>query len=175
MERIFHLNISDAELVPVATEFIASGAAFFRGGQSHGPLKRCAVPAAIEHYCCEHVDAIARVVFSWSQASTHDARRSAVRNAFMALRCAGPVFGGRNYWEKRFVEVLLLAGIGTGLDLDFAFDVWPVPSGTAAALIRVFPAARTMSQKREALRVLQRCMGGGTRRVTLVRLSAFLV
>ena len=48
-------------------------------------------------------------------------------------------------------------------DIDRVADVWPMGRGTKAGLRRIFPTARGDHQFRQALRVLQRRLGGGQR------------
>ena len=59
------------------------------------------------------------------------------------------------------------------LDLDDAIDLWPLGPGTKKGLQRPFPGLNSKTDLRQALRVLQRCLGAGQRQVPLVRISAF--
>ena len=53
-----------------------------------------------------------------------------------AIRCAGPAFGGGKYREKRFVEIILLADVGSASDLDFVCDMWQGFFACSAPLAR---------------------------------------
>ena len=154
---------------------------FFRGGQAHGPLKKSDVPKAVEKFISTTLPSLAEAVHDWCRAaqpprdSACGATQPAVRRVMELIVASGKIFQCADYFNKRCMEILLLTGLA-GVEakhLDALADIWPLGEGTKAGLKIIFPTARP-SQFRPALRVLQRALGGGTRRVTLVRISAFL-
>ena len=170
-----HHVSTDGDLVSAVRAHCESGAAFFRGGQAHGPLRKADAADAVAQYCMEHVDGLAREVQCWSTAAAQPERRSAVRAVMAAARSARSPFKGGDYWLKRFMEILVLGSDTTpAQDLDCVADQWPVAGGTRAALTRIFAGASTERHMRECLRVLQRALGAGTRQVPLVHVSALL-
>ena len=60
------------------------------------------------------------------------------------------------------------------MDLDNAFDMWPVANGTRAGVQKIWPNASSQDELRECIRALQRTLGAGHRRVPLVAISAML-
>jgi hypothetical protein len=69
------------------------------------------------------------------------------------------------------MEMGLAVGMATW---DRAIAVWPIGPGTKAALRRICPDAKSVKMQRQLLRVLQRALGGGTRRVHIISISALL-
>ena len=89
--------------------------------------------------------------------------------------------GGADYYQKRFVEIVLLGSLCEGSYVniepkivDAVFDLWPLAKGTRQAVRVIFPSAVTKSSQREATRTLQKSLGGGRRAVTMVSISALL-
>ena len=76
-------------------------------------------------------------------------------------------FLAADYFRKRSLEIIVLAG-ARGFDgcstkpqdLDFIADQWPMGRGTKVGLRMVWPGLRSDKALREALRVLQRALGG---------------
>ena len=117
---------------------------------------------------------LAAKVSAWGEARGPQETRHAIRAVKVAMDAAATAFLGGSYWKKRCMEILLLANLGTPKDFDYVFDMWPVPSGTARAIRRIFPTAKSEQRQRRALRAIKRCLGGGSRQVPLVSLSACL-
>lgn len=171
----------DVALLAFLSELCATEI-FFRGGQAHGSLKKSAVPDAVKLFIDEHLDTLQIHVIAWAVSQTPAAATDAVRCTLRHLRtCAWPVFGAGDYWIKRTVEIIILAGVARPIALHFraehvdgCMDLWPLASGTRAALQRVFPSLRQQNDLRQGLRVIQRALGAGQRRVCLLRVSAFL-
>ena len=175
LRSALHHVSSDDDLVSAVQAHCESGAAFFRGGQAHGPLRKADTADAVAQFCMEHVDGLAREVQCWSTAAAQPERRNAVRAVMAAARSARCAFKGGDYWLKRFMEILVLGSDTTpAQDLDCVADQWPVAGGTRAALTRIFTEASTKRHMRECLRVLQRALGAGTRHVPLVHVSVLL-
>ena len=59
-------------------------------------------------------------------------------------------------------------------DIDAAGDTWPIGPGTFEGARRIFPGVKKATDVREAIRVLQRVLGGGKRHVAFVTVSALL-
>ena len=105
---------------------------------------------------------------------------------FAKVKVAGTHFGAKNYWSKRFVELIILASsawqecVGTPLvdlrpsDVDGAASAWPVGPGTESAARLIFSAVKSHQDVREVIRVLQRVLGGGKRRIPFITISAML-
>ena len=142
---------------------------FFRGGQAHGSLRKDAVGDALRAFLQQCVDSIAADASDWSEAVSLDARSRSVRKFVVQVSKAAPIFGAGPYWTKRFIEIVLLASIAgvrefraSPADIDMVADIWPIASGTKAALRHIFPTLRRDQDLRQGLRVLQRSLGGGT-------------
>ena len=89
--------------------------------------------------------------------------------------------GGADYYQKRFVEIVLLGSLCESSYVniepkivDAVFDLWPLAKGTRQAVRVIFPSAVTKRSQREAIRTLQKSLGGGRREVTMVSISALL-
>ena len=116
------------------------------------------------------------LVMAWSQGRDVALRRGAVRDVMRVSQTARSYFKGGAYWQKRFLELLVLskAGERTPMDLDNAFDMFPVANGTKAGVQKIWPDANSQDELRECIRALQRTLGAGQRRVPLVTISALL-
>ena len=173
LENAFKREVSDDDLVAAIAALIDGGGAIFRGGQCHGPLKKSDMPAATRERCSTYVSILSEKVVVWAN-STLPCRCEAVLAVKDYLETARSSFKGGKYWTKRFLEILLLAGLGKPADLDFLFGTWPVPNGTGRGILLIFPEAKSQKQQRAASRAIQRALGTGVRQVPLVRVSAFL-
>ena len=183
LESVLKSHAPDADLVQSVTELVASEQLFFRGGQAHGSLPKASVPDALRTFLeTEHGHMLPFVV-EW--ASGGEGRISALRSLYKLAEQTAPLFGMREYWTKRFLEICLLALLGwqkmvpgvpgvSPKDFDQLADLWPVAKGTATGIKLIFPAAHSLADYRHGLRALQRALGGGTKHVPLVRISAFL-
>lgn len=118
-------------------------------------------------------------------------KRIILNAVLAALRAPKEALLGANYYEKRFLELLLLASQAlqshatpqtsqalqshaTPQDLDQLVPQWPVGNGTRAGLRVIWPSSGSDRQARPLLKALQRALGGGRRTVPIVRISAFL-
>ena len=128
----FHVDSNDIQLVEAVRAFCSENTFFFRGGQHHGRLRKDEVADAVEAFCSNALEELTSLVLVWSEGRDVAARRGAVRDAMRVLQTACGYFKGRAYWQKRFLEIIVLtkAGGRTSMDLDNAFDMWPVANGT---------------------------------------------
>ena len=168
-----HHSASHDALKAGISALVARGA-FFRGGQPHGSLKKADVASAVLKFCAIHVDFLAALLQQWVEALDLERRRLAVQRFALNLEPAGKVLQGGPYWRKRFLDILLLADTVRAADLDFLVASWPLGHGTLEGLQMIWPACSKPGDARECLRALQRSLGGGTRRVPIVCISAFL-
>ncbi len=89
-------------------------------------------------------------VSAWAVAQTNAEATDAVRRTLTHLKtCAWPVFGAGDYWVKRTLEIIVLAGVARPTaplwraeHVDGCADLWPLASGTQAAFRQVFPSLR---------------------------------
>ena len=165
--------------VQTACAAICGNRPFFRGGQAHGSLSTEGTPSAIGDFCVIALGELANQLQAWS-VGVGPPRVAAIRAFFTMLRTHSSLLGAGDYWQKRFVEIVLLAGLRSGqafqaspADVDSVADLWPLGNGTKAAVRLIFPGLPP-SKLHQALRVLQRSLGGGTRKVPIVRISAML-
>ena len=80
---------------------------------------------------------------------------------------------GKDYYTKRAMELLLVAGLVTfPKEVDACAAEWPLGTGTTSGLRRLLKCSGKTQQLRELLRVLQRILGGGARYVPLICISA---
>ena len=178
---------SDDNLVMALQQFVAKGETFFRGGQAHGSLKKDCIHVAVRSYMSLHLTAMTENVTTWvcEPGAAPEIRVEALRLLMAAAAKSALIFGMRDYFTKRFMEIVLLGLLGLkrsfpqaikvcATDFDALADCWPVASGTAAGIKIIFPTARSPTDLRQCLRVLQRALGHGRRFVPLVRVSAFL-
>ena len=108
---------------------------------------------------------------------TGDNVAARLRSLVLAAAEVGPLFKARAYMNKRFLEIIILATDDPerrSAEFDLVGDLWPLGPGTKTGVAIIFPDAQTDQQCREALRALQRLLGNGARRVSLLRISAFL-
>ena len=176
----FKCDQTDASLV-AAVNGVCEKQVFFRGGQAHGNLKKTDVGAAVLDFCQDKLDGLSANCCQWGLATLQAERAAGVRQVFQTAAQCAKGFGAGDYWTKRFIEILILCSAARLFsfealpeDIDRVADIWPVASGTKAALLRIFPTMRRPEHHRQALRVLQRRLGGGQRAVALTRVSAFL-
>ena len=59
-------------------------------------------------------------------------------------------------------------------DIDGAANVWPIGHGTLEGTKRLFPGLTTDENARRAVRVAQRALGAGQRRLAFNEISALL-
>ena len=178
-------------LVPTAThpvflealaEHVREKKPFWRGGQAHGGLATSEISGAYGEFFTHHSSTLAAKLQTWNNATTVSERSDAVRVVHESLTACRGIFKAGDYFIKRAFEICVLAGT-RGIagfrrgasDLDLIADIWPIGPGTRSGLHKIWPTGlRTQQDQRQALRVLQRALGGGCRRVPLVRISAFL-
>ena len=178
---------SDDNLVMALQQFVVNGETFFRGGQAHGSLKKECIHDAARSYMSQHLTLMTENVTTWvcEAGAAPEVRVKALRLLMAAATESALIFGMRDYFSKRFMEIVLLGLLGLkgsfplaitvcASDLDALADCWPVAGGTAAGIKLIFPTARGAADLRQCLRVLQRALGRGRRCVPLVRVSAFL-
>lgn len=178
-------------LVPAAThaaflealaEHVGGKKPFWRGGQAHGGLATTEICGAYEAFLANHSRTLAANLQAWNDASTVRNRIDAVRSVHDSLIACRGIFKAADYFTKRTLEICVLAGsrkiygfTGKATDLDLICDIWPIGLGTRAGLHILWPTGlRSQQDHKQALRVLQRALGGGRRKVPLVRVSAFL-
>ena len=152
---------------------------FWRGGQAHGSLRKDAVHEAIDTFLKISEAPLAAALCAWAVAKNHGERRQALVCVLAETRKAAAIFKSRDYFTKRCLEIILLGSNARGMNmqsshLDAIISQWPVSNGTKRGALRIFPAARDSQHIQEGLRVLQRALGGGQRKVPLVCISAFL-
>ena len=155
---------------------------FWRGGQAHGKLCTAEISAAFAEFFKKHSSTLAASLQTWNSAHTIAERGKAVRDVYWSLKACSVAFKAADYFIKRTLEICVLAGTHKILgfqiaasDLDLLSDVWPIGTGTRTGLQIIWPGAlRTPRHEREGLRVLQRALGGGRRKVPLLRISALL-
>lgn len=173
---------SDADSLSafIAKRYVKEGETFWRGGQPHGGLKKKHLPDAVAAFLEEGVQPLADALATWVAADAAG-KRSAVKSILAHVRRCGKFFVGSDYYCKRCLEICLLGGMANPNlqtmhpnDLDQIASWWPIARGTKKGARRIFPTARNDRLIREGLRVVQRSLGGGVRRVPLVRISAFL-
>jgi hypothetical protein len=174
-------HLSDEEFLAALASYIELNP-FWRGGQAHGGLAKADLCAAFAYFLNHYADALAQHMTVWS-ASAHGGveRVEAVRGTVQLLRSVGRSFKAADYFLKRSLEIIVLAGVRGVLgstvlphDLDLIADRWPMGKGTKVGLKLIWPRLRSMSDMRQALRVLQRAFGGGPKKIPMVRISAFL-
>lgn len=178
-------------LVPTAThsvflealaDHVREEKPFWRGGQAHGGLATSEITGAYGEFFKHHSSTLAAHLQTWNTATTVSERRDAVRVVHESLTACRGIFKAGDYFIKRSLEICVLAGTrgiagfrGEASDLDLIVDIWPIATGTRAGLRMIWPTGlRRQQAQRQALRVLQRALGGGRRKVPLVRISAFL-
>ena len=174
--KLCHWDVGDAALVDALSEFCQTELPFWRGGQPHGSLQRNAVATVFKSFCMKHLENLLLSSLAVAAAKT-DLQRHAELKKFMDLvPHAAKVFGGSAYWQKRYLELLCVSGSDaiSVEALEHVFDVYPLGKGTREGLLMIFPAATTSRLLREAVRVLQRSLGGGRRLVHAVPLCALL-
>jgi hypothetical protein len=171
---------ADSLSVFVASRFVEQGNQFWRGGQAHGSLKKTALPGAVATFLTRGVQPLADALAVWVAADAAG-KRSAVKSVLVQVRLCAKIFQGGQYYCKRCLEICLLGGLASSRlqamcpsDLDQIGSWWPIGVGTKKGARRIFPTAKRSRLIREGLRVAQRSLGGGVRRVPLVRISAFL-
>ena len=129
-----------------------------------------------------HSSTLAANLQTWNNAKTVSERSDAVHIVHESLTACRGIFKAGDYFIKRAFEICVLAG-ARGIagfrrgasDLDLIVDIWPIATGTRSGLRIIWPTGlRSQQAQRQALRVLQRALGGGRRKVPLVRISAFL-
>ena len=164
----------------VANRYVKEGGTFWRGGQPHGGLKKKDLPDAVAVFLEEGAQPLADALATWVAADAAG-KRSAVKSVLDQVRRCGKFFVGSDYYCKRCLEICLLGGMANPnlqtmhpSDLDHIASWWPIGRGTKMGARRIFPTARSDRLIREGLRTAQRSLGGGVRRVPLVRISAFL-
>ena len=178
-------------LVPTAThsvfletlaEHVREKKPFWRGGQAHGGLATSEISGAYSEFFTHHSSTLAANLQTWNNATTVSERSDAVRIVHESLTACRGIFKAGDYFIKRAFEICVLAGT-RGIagfrrgasDLDLVVDIWPIATGTRSGLRIIWPTGlRSQQAQRQALRVLQRALGGGRRKVPLVRISAFL-
>jgi hypothetical protein len=181
--------VSDEQLLDALRSLCCvSGGPFFRGGQRHGPLAKTGVPNAFGRFLSEQLDDHDACVASLVDKRGLD-RAVAMRAFFDAALATGRVFKARQYFAKRLTEFVILASRSASClttrdatgslsmeveDVDSAADKWPVGSGTLAATQRIFTSVRGERQAQQAIRVIQRALGGCKRRVAFKTVSAML-
>ena len=167
-------SASDDEL-KAALSALVTRAAFFRGGQAHGRLKKSEVGSAVAEFCRTHLDSLAGLLQQWVEAQDVEHRRLMVQRFALDLQLAGRTLQGGAYWRKRCLEILVLADTDSRVaDMDFLVVSWPLGAGTQDGIKMIWPQCRNERDARECLRALQRSLGSGARRVPLVRISALL-
>jgi hypothetical protein len=174
----FAPGVSDTFLVHEVDALGRSERPFFRGGQAHGSLKKTAVGTALNEFLQDHAPMLACHIKAWTSAANSLARASEVRAVASSLQVAAKSFKANTYWRKRFLEIVILAGVGGVIavfpsDIDYIADIWPLGPGTIAALKMIFRGISSEQHLHEALRVLQRALGRGQRAVPITRVSAF--
>ena len=152
---------------------------FWRGGQAHGSLRKDAVHEAIDTFLKNSEVPLAAALCTWAVARNDCERRQALVCVLAETRKAAKIFKSRDYFTKRCLEIILLGSHARGMNmqsshLDAIISEWPVSNGTKHGAQRIFPAARGNQHIREGLRVLQRALGGGQKKVPMVCISAFL-
>ena len=169
----------DAATLPdFAREFLERGT-FWRGGQAHGSLRKDAVHEAIDTFLKNSEVPLAAALCAWAVARNDCERRQALVCVLAETRKAAKIFKSQDYFTKRCLEIILLGSHARGMNmqsshLDAIISEWPVSHGTKHGAQRIFPAARSNRHIREGLRVLQRALGGGQKKVPMVCISAFL-
>ena len=178
-------------LVPTAThpvflealaEHVREGKPFWRGGQAHGGLATSELSGAYGEFLTHHLSTLAANLQMWNNATTVSGRSDAIRVVHGSLNACRGIFKAGDYFIKRALEIFVLAGTRgiagfrrEASDLDLIVDIWPIATGTRSGLQIIWPTGlRSQQAQRQALRVLQRALGGGRRKVPLVRISAFL-
>ncbi len=178
-------------LVPTATnrvflealaQHVREKKPFWRGGQAHGGLATSEISGAYGEFFTHHSSTLAAKLQTWNNATTVSERSDAVRVVHESLTACRGIFKAGDYFIKRAFEICVLAGTRgiagfrrEASDLDLIVDIWPIATGTRSGLHIIWPTGlRSQQAQRQALRVLQRALGGGCRRVPLVRISAFL-
>ena len=179
-----HYETTDSVLNSVMQAHIDEDGKVFRGGQPHGSLRKADLPAALTTFLEVHAIPLVQDLTSWcmGQATGNDGMIWAgVRAVVQRVHAAASIFGARDYFAKRMLEIIVLVGDGSlsdfrlgAADIDMAADLWPLGSGTKDGCRMIFPNATTDDLCRQGLKVLQRALGGGSREMTLVRVSAIL-
>ena len=165
-----------AALVPSATnaDFLQALALhirekpFWRGGQAHGGLSTAELHGAYHELLATHARTLASDLRAWNDATTTDDCRDALRRTHATLVSCSKTFKAADYFTKRALEICVLAGTRkiagfkrTATDLDLLCDRWPIATGTKAGLCIIWPTSmRNQKNQRQALRVLQRALGG---------------
>ena len=166
---------------------------FFRGGCGPGNLKKTNIPQALQDFLHNRQEAMSQCLTKWASDISPNLRYDALRELMNLASIGACSLGMRDYFVKCFMEICLLVLSGwqsqlqsasllseqgiarvSAKDFDELADIWPVGSGIATGIKLIFPDAHTVSDFRQCLRALQRSLGGGTRHVPTVRLSAFL-
>ena len=184
--KILPCTAKDEEFLSALGTITKPEVQFFRGGQCHGQLTKAAVCKTTEAFLGSLSTEIEEAILDigkWEEA----AERCRLAGDFFAkVKVAGTHFGAKNYWSKRFVELIILASsawqecVGTPLvdlrpsDVDGAASAWPVGPGTESAARLIFSAVKSHQDVREVIRVLQRVLGGGKRRIPFITISAML-
>ena len=151
----------------------------FRGGQAHGTLSNAGAPNAVARLLQQEVPVLARLIAKAS--SDKEDKKTTLQRILERVPSAAKVMGGADYYQKRFVEIVLLGSLCESSYVniepkivDAVFDLWPLAKGTRQAVRVIFPSAVTKRSQREAIRTLQKSLGGGRREVTMVNISALL-
>ena len=176
----------DVEFLSALGELTKPEVQFFRGGQCHGQLAKAAVLQTASEFLCSLSTGIENSLVDIGKAEVPAERFRLTGDLFAKVKVAGAHFGAKNYWSKRFVELVVLASrtcqecVDTALldirpsDVDGAASAWPVGPGTEVAARRIFTAVKSHQDVREVIRVLQRVLGGGKRRIPFISISAML-
>ena len=159
-------------------DIIAAELPVYRGGQHPGPIAPDQVADKIEEIDSVLGASIAaglmKLMAEWSDeqqtylSPSEGLRREGMLEFVSAIGSAVDahvVSGLSHYKAKRIVEMLLLAAYG-GLvrlhadpeDLRVVLAVYPLPKNSMTALGRIFPGVRSSTQRREALRLLQKSL-----------------
>ena len=159
---------------------------FFRGGQCHGQLAKAAVPAAFSQFFAEKQSSLEECVAKLAATRDRSSRGAIMRDFLNEALETGRIFKARQYFAKRLTELVILAsrtaarcGAPGAMDMevaevDEAADTWPVGTSTLQATQRIFTGITNERGARQAIRVVQRCLGGGQRRVPFKSVSALL-
>ena len=111
LEHAFGVESTDNNLVEAVRAFCSENT-FFRGGQPHGGLAKAEVVDAVGAFCSNSLEELTSLVVAWSEGQNVATRRDAVRDVMRVLQKACGYFKGRGYWQKRFLEIILLSKTG---------------------------------------------------------------
>ena len=157
--------------------------AIFRGGQRPYAGGTAGLPAAIatlDRLDVQYGKTLCDALRRWTSAASSSLRARAVWDFVEAVASVPvPEFG--SYRQKRFLEVVMLAGMA-GLggfhcndgDFNFASGVFPIACNTETAVRTMFPAASSRALQRQGIRALQRALSHCGRTIAFDRLCALL-